>query len=230
MFCKRILTFCSLIHKTKVCVNSPFIRTMSTKSSYKQIQVFNYSTDFDKAVQIVSLPLVDPKRDEILIKNLFVGINATDLNITAGRYFKHDDPPYPLGIESLGEIVKIGTDVKNYNVGQHVVVKCGGGLLRGYSEFLYATSADGLTVIPRPDPKYLALFGTSGLTASIGLSEGARLAKGDKVLITAAAGGVGHIAAQWALLKGCHVIATTSNEKKEQFLKQIGCHRVINYK
>ncbi|CAG2102094.1 unnamed protein product [Medioppia subpectinata] len=230
MFCKRIITFCSLIHKTKVCVNSPFIRTMSTKSSYKQIQVFNYSTDFDKAVQIVSLPLVDPKSDQILIKNLFVGINATDLNITAGRYFKHDDPPYPLGIESLGEIVKIGTDVKNYNVGQHVVVKCGGGLLRGYSEYLYATSADGLTVIPKPDPKYLALFGTSGLTASIGLSEGARLAKGDKVLITAAAGGVGHIAAQWALLKGCHVIATTSNEKKEQFLKQIGCHRVINYK
>ncbi|CAG2172056.1 unnamed protein product [Oppiella nova] len=45
--------------------------------------------------QTISLPLVDPKSDEILVKNLFVGINATDLNITAGRYFKHDDPPIP---------------------------------------------------------------------------------------------------------------------------------------
>ena len=94
----------------------------------------------------------------------------------------------------------------------------------------YVTSADGLTVVPKPDPEYLALFGTSGLTASIGLSEGSHLASGEKVLITAAAGGVGHIAAQWALLKGCHVIATTSNDKKQEFLKELGCHRVINYK
>ena len=92
------------------------------------------------------------------------------------------------------------------------------------------TSADGLTVVPKPDPEYLVLFGTSGLTASIGLSEGSHLASGEKVLITAAAGGVGHIAAQWALLKGCHVIATTSNDKKQEFLKELGCHRVINYK
>ncbi|CAG2178138.1 unnamed protein product, partial [Oppiella nova] len=152
---------------------------MSANSHYKQIQVFNYSTNFAEATKIVSLHLVDPKSDEILVKNLFVGINATDLNITAGRYFKHDDPPYPLGFE-------------------------------------YVTSADGLTVIPKPDPEYLALFGTSGLTASIGLSEGSHLASGEKVLITAAAGGVGHIAAQWALLKGCHVIATTSNDKKQE--------------
>ncbi|CAG2184078.1 unnamed protein product, partial [Oppiella nova] len=124
-------------------------------------------------------PLVDPKSDEILVKNLFVGINATDLNITAGRYFKHDDPPYPLGFEALGLIVKTGSAITNYSVGQYLVVKCG--QLRAYSEYLYVTSADGLTVVPKPDPEYLALFGTSGLTASIGLSEGSRLASGEKV-------------------------------------------------
>ncbi|CAG2179311.1 unnamed protein product [Oppiella nova] len=95
---------------------------MSANSHYKQIQVFNYSTN----------------RDEILVKNLFVGINATDLNITAGRYFKHSDPPYPLGIEALGQIVKTGSAIKNYSVGQYLVVKCG--KLRGYSEYLVITA------------------------------------------------------------------------------------------
>lgn len=76
----------------------------------------------------------------------------------------------------------------------------------------------------------MALLGTSGLTAAIGLSESGRLAKSETVLVTAAAGGLGHIAAQWAKIHGCHVVALTSNRKKEQFLRQIGCDKVINYK
>lgn len=85
-------------------------------------------------------------------------------------------------------------------------------------------------MIPDPKPEYLALFGTSGLTASIGLMEGSKLKKREKVLVTAAAGGVGHIAVQWALINGCHVIGTCSSNKKKEFLKQLGCHRVINFK
>ncbi len=94
----------------------------------------------------------------------------------------------------------------------------------------YVTVSDNITVVPEPKPEYIALFGTSGLTASIGLMESAKLVKGETVLVTAAAGGVGHIAAQWAKLNGCHVIATCSSESKEKFLKQLGCDRIINYK
>lgn len=60
--------------------------------------------------------------------------------------------------------------------------------------------------------------------------EGAKLAKGETVLVTAAAGGVGHMAVQWAKLQGCHVVAMTSTNKKKEFLKQLGVDRVINYK
>ena len=73
---------------------------MSDTSSYRSLKVFEMSTNFDKAVKIVTQPLVDPSSDQILIKNLFVGINATDLNMTAGRYFAHDPPPYSIGIEA----------------------------------------------------------------------------------------------------------------------------------
>ena len=60
--------------------------------------------------------------------------------------------------------------------------------------------------------------------------EGSKLASGESVLVTAAAGGVGHIAVQWAKLKGCHVIGLCSSTAKEAFLKHIGCDRIINYK
>ncbi|CAG2167040.1 unnamed protein product [Oppiella nova] len=144
MFGRKLITYLSVINKItklpKVCVNAYAIRRMSANSHYKQIQVLNYSTNFAEATKIVSLPLVDPKSDEILVKNLFVGINATDLNITAGRYFKHSDPPYPLGFEALGQIVKTGSAIKDYSVGQYLVVMCGSGRLKGYSEYLVITA------------------------------------------------------------------------------------------
>ena len=57
-----------------------------------------------------------------------------------------------------------------------------------------------------------------------------RIKPGDKVLITAAAGGTGQICVQWAKSKGCHVIGTTSSDEKADFLKSLGCDDVINYK
>jgi len=73
-------------------------------------------------------------------------------------------------------------------------------------------------------------LGTSGLTAAIGLSESARIKAGETVLITAAAGGLGHLAGQWAKLKGCRVIALTSTDEKAEFLRGFHFERVINYR
>lgn len=50
-----------------------------------------------------------------------------------------------------------------------------------------------------------------------------------KVLVTAAAGGVGHLAVKGAILRGAHVIGITSTEEKVAFLKSIGCMRAFNY-
>lgn len=79
----------------KIC-----LRGMSNKTSFRSLRVFELSPDFDRSVKIVDQPLVDPSSDQILVKNIYVGINATDLNVTAGRYFAHDPLPYPLGIEA----------------------------------------------------------------------------------------------------------------------------------
>lgn len=71
----------------------------------------------------------------------------------------------------------------------------------------------------------------NGLTASIGLDQAGRIKAGDKVLITAAAGGTGQVAVQWAKLQGCEVIALTSSDTKGAYLKDVlGVDHVINYR
>ena len=98
----------------------------------------------------------------------------------------------------------------------------------GFSEYLYKP-ADYLIPLPELKPDYLVSYG-SGLTASIGIDIAGRVKPGDKVLVVAAAGGTGQIAAQWAKHRGGYVIGTTSSEEKENYLKQIGVDCVINYK
>jgi len=69
-----------------------------------------------------------------------------------------------------------------------------------------------------------------GLTASLALQYVGEMKSGQTVLVTAAAGGTGHFAVQLAKLAGNHVIGTCSSDDKVDFLKKIGCDRVINYK
>lgn len=65
----------------------------------KLLKVFQLSANFREAVRLTTETIRSISPDEILVKNMYVGVNATDLNVTAGRYFAHDPIPYRLGIE-----------------------------------------------------------------------------------------------------------------------------------
>ena len=67
--------------------------------TFKKLSVVEKSTDISKAVRVVEVPLVPPQDDEVLIKNIYAGVNATDINVTAGRYFTDGKLPYDIGIE-----------------------------------------------------------------------------------------------------------------------------------
>lgn len=86
------------------------------------------------------------------------------------------------------------------------------------------------SAIPVPDlrKEYVTLL-VSGLTAAIALEKVGEIKSGEKVLVTAAAGGTGQFAVQLAKLAGCHVIGTCSSQSKVEFLKSLGCDRVVNY-
>jgi hypothetical protein len=193
-------------------------------ATYKKLQVTNKTSDFRKAVEIVEVPIPTPGPGQVLVKNHYAGVNATDINISAGRYFTDGITPYDIGFEGLGVVEKIGAGVTDFKVGQPVMVLGIG----SYGEYFLSNNTETIP-IPQLDPKYIALL-ICGLTASIGLSDSGKIKAGDKVLITAAAGGTGHIAVQWAKSKGCTVIGTTSSAEKAAFLKGLGCDHVINYR
>lgn len=190
--------------------------------TYQKIQITKISPDFRNSSKIVTVPLNDPKEDEVIVKNLFLGINASDVNFSSGKYIPGIKVPFDCGFESIGKIVKVGSKV-SLKVGQPVAIT-------GYNCFSEYMTLGWKQVNPVPfaTPEVLPIM-VSGLTASIALEKVGELVKGETVLVTAAAGSTGIFAVQFAKLAGCHVIGTCSSDEKCQFLKSIGCDRAINY-
>jgi len=192
-------------------------------AQFRKIVASTLTTDFRKACQIVTANVPTLKENEVLVKARYAGINATDINVSAGRY-GYKQIPFDVGLEGIGEIAEVGSNVPKSMIGKPV-----GYIWSGcFAEYLKIPSKH---CIPLPDlkPDYIPLL-VSGLTAAISLHENARIVPGEKVLVTAAAGGTGHIAVQVAKQHGCHVVGTCSTEEKSEFLKSIGCDEVINYK
>lgn len=198
---------------------------MTLPATYKKLVAAQLSRDFRAATEVVELALEAPGADEIVIKNHYAGVNATDPNITAGLYTPGQKPPIDLGAEAIGEVVAVGEHVTTFKVGDSVMVLTTGG---GYREY-YTTHASLAIPVPDASPEVMTLV-LSGLTASIGLEVEGNMKSGETVLITAAAGGTGHIAVQLAKLAGNHVIGTCGNAEKADFLRSIGCDRVVNYR
>jgi len=191
---------------------------------YRKLVATKLSHKFRDAVQMVSIDLPKPAADEVVIKNRFVGINASDINFTAGRYFTSAQPPFDIGFEGVGEVVDKGDQCRDINIGQTVAYMSNG----AFAEYI---SIPRKMAIPLPiaeaRPEVISLL-VSGLTAAISLDVVGEIKAGEKVLITAAAGGTGQVAVQWAKKAGCHVIGTCSTDEKVELLKKLGCDRPIN--
>ncbi|KAI8984178.1 orotate phosphoribosyltransferase [Mycotypha africana] len=195
---------------------------------FRKIQAVEVGNDFRKVTKVVTVHYQDflahLKSNNIIVKNYYVGINASDVNFTNAKYIRDIKPPFDVGFEALGEIVAVGSNVPSEKIGTFVVYS-------QYGAFAEYFEIPHHAVIPVPNarPELLGLL-TSGLTASIALTETGRMSKKETVLVTAAAGGAGQIAVQLAKLSGNHVIGTCSSDDKVAMLKQLGCDRVINYK
>jgi len=162
----------------------------------------------------------------VIVKIRYAGVNASDINYTAGKYRPGLQPPFDAGFEGLGTIFALSSDLnqEQYPLGQAVVVTGYG----CYSEYM-VVPAKTVIAIPRVEKNILPLL-VSGLTASVALEQVAQLSSNQTVLVTAAAGGTGQFAVQIARQAGNHVIGTCSSDSKVKLLQELGCHRVVNYK
>ncbi|XP_071955127.1 prostaglandin reductase-3-like [Antedon mediterranea] len=191
--------------------------------TFRKMIVTKLTQNFKEATSFQTVPMLKPGPKDLLVKNRFVGINASDINFTAGRYDPTAKPPFDIGFEGVGEVVGVGTDVDKFEHGQGVAYMTNG----AFAEYVLVPASIA-TPIPAAKAEYVP-FLVSGRTADISLEEFGKLKSGETVLVTAAAGGTGQFAVQLAKAAGCHVIGTCSTQSKVDFLKSIGCDRPINY-
>jgi len=195
---------------------------MSLPSTKREVVVTKLGNKFREVTEIQSKELSPPGEGEVIVKAKYVGVNASDIIYTSGGYSPDHIPPFIAGLECLGEVVAVGPKV-DMKVGQCVV-----GLKHGCFSDYVTLPASAAIPVPSLDPALMSIV-LSGLTASIALEEEADLKPGKTVMVTAAAGGTGQFVVQLAKMAGCTVVGTCSNPEKSEFLKSIGCSRVIDY-
>ncbi|PLX68587.1 MAG: NADP-dependent oxidoreductase [Denitrovibrio sp.] len=174
-----------------------------------------------------------PKSDEILIKIAGAGVNPVDAKTRRGLGFvaesiKNDLPWIP-GFDVAGVVESIGGDVTEFVVGDRVfgrldfIADTG-----GYCEYT-TTKAKNMAKAPENiELVYAAALPVAGMTAWQGLFSVGNVKEGDRVLIHAGAGGVGHLAVQFAKIKGAYVICTAS-KRNHSFLLELGADEVVDY-
>ncbi|MDA9842614.1 NAD(P)-dependent alcohol dehydrogenase [Gammaproteobacteria bacterium] len=185
-----------------------------------------------------------PKSNQIVIKIAASSLNYHDLLVALG-FIPTDDGRVPLS-DAAGEIVEIGSDVKDWKVGDHVMSVCFPNWQNGAPKYEllsfigdhedgYATEYIAIqeTAVTKM-PSYMnfaqaATLPCAGLTAWRALVDDGNLKAGETVLVQGT-GGVSIFALQLAKSMGAKVIATSSSEEKLNRLKELGADEVINYK
>ena len=177
-----------------------------------------------EVLQYREVAVPEPGAGQARVKHTAVGVNFIDIYHRTGLY------PLPLpsglGSEAAGVVVATGTGVTHVRPGDRVAYNAAGSL-GSYSEERLV-DARWLVKLPRAiDDRAGAAMMLKGLTAWYLLNRSYKVERGDSILLYAAAGGVGLIAAQWARHLGAHVIGIVSTEDKRELALAHGCEHVL---
>jgi NADPH:quinone reductase-like Zn-dependent oxidoreductase/nucleoside-diphosphate-sugar epimerase len=159
--------------------------------------------------------------DEIRIQVLAAGLNFRDVLLALGLY---PGGNLPLGAECAGVITEIGATVSEFKVGDRVL---------GFAPESLATEVSVPVAFVAPLPDAIDAEDAAGvpvafLTAHYGLNRLAQLRRGQRVLIHAAAGGVGLAAVQLAQRQGAEIFATAGSPEKRELLHSLGISHVMD--
>jgi NADPH:quinone reductase-like Zn-dependent oxidoreductase len=192
----------------------------------KAIRIYNYGGPEVLRYEEVAVPT--PATGELLIKVQAASVNPLDYKTRAGflkDYFPHTLPFIP-GWDASGIVEAVGSGVTKFKKGDEVYAKTNRD--GTYAEYAIVTQTEAAMKPKSVDHIGAAAIPIAALTAWQALFEKGHLAAGQKVLIHAAAGGVGSFAVQLAKWKGAHVIGTAS-AKNQAFLRELGTDDPIDY-
>lgn len=175
-------------------------------------------------------PIPEPHDDEIRVRVRAAGTNPVDFKTRQGQFppIGEDKLPYILGRDVSGEIESWGPRVHTLRKGDPVMAMPA--IERGtFAEHVVLKAVEFIAVPQGMDHVTAAALPLAGLTAWQGLFEHGGLKAGERVLVHGGAGGVGHLAVQFAKVKGATVLTTASGSDRD-FLIELGADRVIDYK
>ena len=178
-----------------------------------------------EVLELKDIKLNKPEKDEVTIEHKAIGLNYIDTYHRSGLY-----PlklPSGIGAEGAGVIKEIGSNVREFKVGDKVAYA--GMPLGSYSSDRNYPTKNLVKVPDGIDLEIAATLMTKGLTTFYLLHKTYPVKSGETILFHAAAGGVGQIFGQWAKSLGCKVIGTVGSDEKIEKAKSYGYDYVINY-
>lgn len=181
-----------------------------------------------EVLQLADVDRPEPGPTEVLVRVRAAGVNPVDWKCRAAPGFL-GAPPFTPGWDVSGVVESVAVGVNRFAPGDEVF-----GMPRfpreagAYAEFVTAPARQLARKPDRLSHVEAAGLPLAGLTAWQVLVETADVRPGQRVLVTAAAGGVGHLAVQVAKARGAYVIGT-ARRVKHQFLRQLGADEVIDY-
>ncbi|MET7457128.1 NADP-dependent oxidoreductase [Streptomyces sp. NPDC005574] len=199
-------------------------------STVNTMRVISQSTlGGPEVLDVVEVERPAPRPNEVLVRVRAAGVNPTDWKHRATGGFL-GEPPFVLGWDVSGVVEAVGIGVARFAPGDEVF-----GMLPypfGHGSHAEYVSAPARAFAPKPagiDHVQAGALPLVSLTAWQALVETADLRPGQRVLVHAAAGGVGHVAVQIAKARGAYVIGTASAAKHD-FLRRIGADETIDYR
>lgn len=179
-----------------------------------------------EAMKLVERVVGDPGPGQIRIRHKAIGLNFIDVYQRSGLYKM--ELPHPLGMEASGHIEAVGKGVTHLKKGDRAVYAA---MPPGaYSDARVMPAAQ---VCKLPDGVSFedgASIMLQGMTVEYLFHRVTPIAKGDRVLFHAAAGGVGLIACQWSRSEGIELIGTASTDEKCARARDAGAAHTINYR
>jgi NADPH:quinone reductase-like Zn-dependent oxidoreductase len=181
-------------------------------------------------LKVIEVDRPVPTLGEVLVRVHAAGVNPTDWKTRArGQFATGAVPPFVLGYDVSGVVEAVGPGVTLFSPGDEVF-----GMPRfphpagAYAEFVTAPARHFVHKPTNIDHTAAAALPLAALTAWQALVDTADLQPGQRVLVHAAAGGVGHLAVQIAKARGAWVVGTASAAKHD-LLRRLGADELIDY-
>ena len=205
---------------------SSFARPLTTSAQAIEapaIRLRDYGQPSEMRLETVSV--LPPAAGEVRIRQTAIGVNYFDVYLRKGWIPEFLPLPGTPGMEAAGEVIDVGPDVTSLLPGDRVVYMCP---MPGAYASVRNVPVSFITRIPAGvDEQTAAALLLKGVTADYLIRDLGHIRSGTRLLVHAAAGGVGQLVCAWAASMGAVVIGTVSTPDKARIARDHGCAHVI---